>query len=127
VGSVLRRRGVRVVGVQAAGSDGVRRALAGEAPPNPTMTLADGLRVAVPGRLSLPLCAAVLDEIVVVDDDEILRAMASLALEDRVVAEGAGAAAVAALSRITGRRIVTIVSGGNLEPAVLARAAASAA
>jgi len=125
VGSVLRRHGIRVVGVQVAGVDSLRRALAGEDPltprPAPAPTLADGLRVSAPGRLPLRIASAFLDEIIVIGEAEVKAAVASLALHERVIAEGAGAVAVAALSRVAGRRRVAIVSGGNIDASLLAR------
>jgi threonine dehydratase len=135
VGSVLARAGVRVVGAQVAGVDSLRRALgrsadrergagigAGAALPGPApATLADGLRVTTPGRLPLQITSAFLDEIVVVSEAEVAAAMATLALDERVVAEGAGAVAVAALARVAGQRRVAIVSGGNVDRAVLGR------
>jgi threonine dehydratase len=127
VGSVLRRRGVRTVGVQVAGADGLRRALQGEAPRAPVATIADGVRVAAPGRLSGRICAAALDDLVLVDEEEVLAALGALALDDKVVAEGAGALAVAALPRVPGARRIALVSGGNVDPLVLAQAAARAA
>lgn len=124
VGSVLRRHGIRVVGAQVAGVDSLRRALMGEGPPPipapaPAPTLADGLRVAAPGLLPLRIASAFLDEIVVVSEAEVGTAVASLALHERVVAEGAGAVAVAALARVAGRRRVAIVSGGNIDASLL--------
>jgi threonine dehydratase len=137
VGTVLRRLGIRVVGVQVAGIDGFRRAWLGHPsvampPPRdgrdaPPTTLADGLRVACPGRLTVPLCRDLLDDIVLVTEAEIADAVASLALVEKVVAEGAGAAAVAALPVIAGARKVAVVSGGNIDAAVLARLATGAA
>jgi threonine dehydratase len=64
---------------------------------------------------------------VLVSEEEIADAVASLALVDKVVAEGAGAAAVAALPVVAGARKVAVVSGGNIDAAVLARLAARAA
>jgi threonine dehydratase len=128
VGSVLRRHGIRVVGVQVAGVDSLRRALAGEdrpLTPAPAPTLADGLRVSAPGRLPLRIASAFLDEIVVIGEAEVGAAVASLALHERVIAEGAGAVAVAALSRVAGKRRVAIVSGGNIDADLLARLIAS--
>jgi threonine dehydratase len=123
VGSVLRRAGIRVVGAQVAGVDSLRRALAREAAPAvaPAATLADGLRVAAPGRLPLQIASAFLDEIILVSEAEVAAAMTALVRSDRVIAEGAGAVAVAALPRIAGERRVAIVSGGNVDAGVLAR------
>jgi threonine dehydratase len=143
VGSLLRRAGVRVVGVQVAGVDSLRRALAaagggdgrdgagadeaaggarGGAP-----TLADGLRVAAPGALTRRICAALFapGDLIVVEEAEIAATMAALALREKVIAEGAGAAAVAALDRLparaAGARRFAVVSGGNVDAGVLAR------
>jgi threonine dehydratase len=121
VGSVLRRQGIRVVGAQVEGVDALRRALAGEPAAFPAPTLADGVRVAAPGRLPLRIAAAFLDEIVVVTEAEVGAALASLALRERVVAEGAGAVALAALARVTGERRVAVVSGGNIDAVLLGR------
>jgi threonine dehydratase len=53
--------------------------------------------------------------------------VASLAVDDKIVAEGAGAASVAALGRIAGTRRIAVVSGGNIDADVLARLTAAAA
>jgi threonine dehydratase len=120
MGSVLRRAGVRVVGVQVSGLDSLRRALAGAAPRPPAPSIADGLRVLRPGQLTTVLCRTALDAIVLVEEDEVSAALGRLAVDDKVVAEGAGAVAAAALPRVTGRRRVAVVSGGNIDPAALA-------
>ncbi|HVR60982.1 MAG TPA: pyridoxal-phosphate dependent enzyme [Polyangia bacterium] len=134
---VLKPHGVRVVGVQVSGLDRFRRAWRSP-PPSPLSSsssfsaalppsLADGLRVAQPGALALSLCAGLLDDVVLVAEDQIAETVASLAMREKVVAEGAGAAAVAALPLVSGARKVAIVSGGNIDAAVLARLAARAA
>ena len=130
MGSVLARAGIRVVGAQVAGLDSLRRALARqgegdrEAPRGARLlptTLADGLRVTAPGKLPLRIAAAAVDEIVLVSEAEVAAAMAALALNERIIAEGAGAVAVAALPQVAGQRRVAVVSGGNVDGAVLAR------
>ncbi len=144
MGSLLRRAGIRVVGAQVVGIDSLRRALgrsdtgagpnlrnpatdnSGAPPRPPAPTLADGLRVAAPGRLPLRIASAFLDEIVLVSEAEVAAALAGLALNERVVAEGAGAVAVAALARVAGQRRVAVVSGGNIDARVLARVLARA-
>jgi len=130
MGSLLRRHGIRVVGVQVAGVDSLRRALSGEGAPGsgspPAATLADGLRVAAPGRLPLRIASAFLDEIVVVSEEEVTAALVGLAVHERIVAEGAGAVAVAALTRVRGNRRVAVVSGGNIDPRVLGNLIVSA-
>jgi threonine dehydratase len=138
MGSLLARAGIRVVGAQVAGLDSLRRALAeqddgdgdsddDDARPDAALpaTLADGLRVTAPGRLPLRIAAAAVDEIVVVSEAEVATAMATLALHERIVAEGAGAVAIAALPQVTGDRRVAVVSGGNVDAGVLARVLAA--
>jgi len=124
--SVLRRAGVRVVGVQVAGADAMSRSLAGLPPRPARATIADGLRVEAPGLLTRAVCAAALDDLVVVEEAEVLAAMRELALADKIVAEGAGAVAVAALPRVRGRRPVAVVSGGNIDGPAFTRALAGA-
>jgi threonine dehydratase len=118
--SWLCHRGVRVVGVQLEGVDAMNRLWRGQAPRPPRPTIADGLAVAAPGRLSAAICGRLLADIVLVSEEEVRRAMVDLATRDRLVVEGAGAVTVAALPRVRGERRIAVVSGGNLDPAALA-------
>jgi threonine dehydratase len=127
MGSVLRRAGVRVIGVQVAAAQAFRQVLRGQAPTPPGATLADGLRVSEPGQLTRRIARAALDELVVVEEDALAATVASLLLDDKVVAEGAGAASVAALPQVRGSRRIAIVSGGNIDAEVLARLTSAAA
>jgi threonine dehydratase len=113
--------GVRVVGVQVQGVDAMRRRLRGECAREPAPTLADGLAVRSPGELTTALCRRWLDDVVLVTEDEVRRAIVDLASRDKLVVEGAGAVAVAALSRIEGERRIAIVSGGNVDLGALSR------
>ncbi|WP_184291005.1 pyridoxal-phosphate dependent enzyme [Nocardiopsis algeriensis] len=90
-------------------------------------TMADGVRVCL-SELTFAHLRENLDEIVTVTEEEIARAVAVLALEARVVAEPSGALATAALlagkvGTVPGRpeATVAVVSGGNIDPALLAR------
>ncbi|MFN0153379.1 MAG: threonine ammonia-lyase [Gaiella sp.] len=110
------RPDLRVVGVQASAC----APFAGRAPSG--ATIADGIAVKVPGRLTAPIVAELVDEIVVVDDDEISRAIVFLLERAKVVAEGAGAAAVAALlaRKVAGDDpACAVVAGGNIDPTTL--------
>lgn len=120
--------GVRVIGVAAARAPGMHaswragRLTDAEA----TQTLADGLAVKRPTPDSLARLQRVVDDLVTVEEDEIAWAMVALLERARLVAEGAGAAALAALlaGRVPaarGRRTVAVVSGGNVDVAVLGR------
>jgi threonine dehydratase len=121
----------RIFGVEPDAAADARDSLAaGEIvswPPEQTMrTIADGLRVSAVGRLPFAHLRAFVDEIVTVSDDEIREAMVLLATRARLVAEPSGAAAMAA--HLSGRipraaddtARVVVVSGGNVEPSVLA-------
>lgn len=85
-------------------------------------TIADGLRVLTPGRVTWDVTNQVVDEFVGVDDDAILAAMRRLAFEGHVIAEPSGAASVAYALAAGATDMVAVVSGGNVDPPVLSRA-----
>jgi len=114
-------RRVRVVGAQVEGVDAMTRALRGDHTViEPAATLADGVRVKIPGVLNQRILLGLLDDIVIVREAELRETMVRLALEEHVIAEGAGALALAAGRRIASKRKCAIVSGGNIDAAVLA-------
>lgn len=115
-------RRVRIVGAQVEGVDAMARALRGDhALREPAMTLADGVRVKQPGELTQRLLASLLDDIVIVREAELRETLVRLALEEHVIAEGAGALALAAGRRVAGKRKCAVVSGGNVDAGVLAQ------
>ena len=116
-----RARRLRVIGAQVEGVDAMARALRGEGACDPAPTLADGVRVKDAGRLTRRILADLLDDIVIVREAELRETLVRLALEEHVIAEGAGALALAAGRRIASRRKCAIVSGGNVDAAALAR------
>lgn len=121
VALALKAQGVKIVGAQVEGVDAMARALRGDARVlEPAATLADGVRVREPGRLTRRVLEALLDDVVIVREAELRETLVRLALEERVIAEGAGALALAAGRRVPGRRKCAVVSGGNLDAAVLA-------
>lgn len=122
------RLNVRLVGVQTAQVPSLSAALArGEPTPVAAReTLADGIRVPVTGRHTLPLLQRLLDEVVLVGEGEIAQAVLLLLESKKVLAEGAGAVTAAALlgplaGRDLGRRVVLVVSGGNMDIPLLER------
>jgi threonine dehydratase len=124
-----RRPDVRVVGVEPRGSDVMTRSLASGRPERLTgsSTVADGLAAPFAGVHTLSHVQQFVDELVLVEDDAILRALGLIVQRSKLAAEPAGAAAYAALlsGEITlppGSRVVCVVSGGNVDPAILARA-----
>lgn len=120
------RPDLRVVGVQAAGAAAYPPSLrAGEPVALSQMsTMADGIAVARPGDLPFTLIAEHVDEIVTVEEDAIAAALVRLLERNKLVAEPAGAVAVAALA--SGRvdvsgPVVATVSGGNIDPLLVMR------
>lgn len=128
VGIALRRAGaaVELVGVQARACAPFLDALAGREPRPPSeLTIADGVAVKRPGALTLPLLRELLDELLTVGEEEIADAMVFLAEEAKLVAEGAGAVATAALLSgmlppLERGTTVTVLSGGNVDSGLLA-------
>jgi threonine dehydratase len=91
-------------------------------PPPPT--IADGIRITTPGALTFPILQANRVEVVLVSDDDIRAAVRALALRARIVVEPTGAVGAAAvlagkLSLPPGARIGVVLSGGNVDPAML--------
>jgi len=125
IGAKGRNPEVKVFGVQAEGAAALPEALRTGKPhrvENP-QTIADGIRVAVVLPNMLPLFRRHLDGCLVVSDDEIRGAMRRLAVESKVVAEPAGAAAFAAWLRYRDELpapVAAVVSGGNVDPGLLA-------
>ncbi|RZA36080.1 MAG: threonine dehydratase [Lysobacteraceae bacterium] len=121
VALALKSQGVRVVGAQVEGVDSMARALKGDSRLiDPVASLADGVRVKVPGFLTRRLCASLLDDVVIVREAELRETVVRLALEENIIAEGAGALALAAGRRVSGKRKCAVVSGGNIDARVLA-------
>jgi len=119
----LKSQGVKLIGAQVEGVDAMTRALkqGRDDSIEPVPTLADGVKVKVPGQLTERILRALIDDIVIVREAELRETLVRLALEEHIIAEGAGALALAAGKRVPGRRKCAIVSGGNLDAGVLAR------
>ena len=123
-----RRPGARVIGVEPTGAAGMRRALdAGEPVRLERInTIADGLAAPVAGTIPLEIVRRLVADVVVIDDALIAEGMRFLAQRAKLVAEPAGAAATGALlaGKIPVRpseRVVSIVSGGNVDLARMAQ------
>ena len=122
VALALRSQGVRIVGAQVEGVDSMARAIKGDVREiAPVPTLADGVKVKVPGFITRRLCTRLLDDVVIVREAELRETLVRLALEENLIAEGAGALALAAGRRVAGRRKCAVVSGGNIDATVLAQ------
>ena len=88
-------------------------------------TVADGIAVKEPGSLTLQLVNKYVDQVVTVTDDEISAAILALMERQKLIAEGAGAAPVAAVMfdklPVKGKKVVCLVSGGNIDVTTLNR------
>jgi threonine dehydratase len=119
--------GVRVIGVQTERLPSMLRALeAGRPVTLPAeATIADGIAVRRAGERTLPLVERYVDELVTVEEEEIASAILVLLEREKTLAEGAGAAALAAVLRhkslLTNQRTVVLVCGGNIDVSLLAK------
>jgi threonine dehydratase len=111
---------VRVIAAEPTWADDAARSLRSGKLEMPTRydTIADGLRTPL-GDLTFPVIQALVDDIVLVDEESIVDATRQIATKARLVAEPSGAVSLAALcqhrSRFRGRNVVAVISGGNLE------------
>ena len=117
------RPDVEVIGVQTERYAAVARALGQTVDAPGGATIAEGIAVTEPGRITTEIVAALVDAMLVVREETIEQAV-SLYLEiEKVVVEGAGAASLAAVlensERFAGRRVGLVVSGGNIDLRVL--------
>lgn len=114
----------RIIGVQVASYAGYSLHRSGGGKPGGGQTLAEGIAVKAPGGLTAAIMDGLVDEVVVVDEPALERAVQLLMEEQHVVVEGAGAAPLAAvLSRpelFEGRTATLVVSGGNIDSQILA-------
>ena len=118
---------IRVIGVEPEKLPSMLRAREAGHPVTiaPEATIADGIAVRRAGDLTLPLVSRYVDEIVTVDDEEIASAILLLLEQEKTLAEGAGAAALAAVvqskTNLRHRRTVVMVCGGNIDVTLLAK------
>ena len=122
------RPDVRVIGVEAAASPGAVQSLKAGAPIHVEMsdTLADGIAVKQIGDLTYPHIEALADDVVLVDEEEIIRAIFFMLEREKLVVEGAGAVGVAALleGKVRlgpGETVACILSGGNIDMNMVSR------
>jgi threonine dehydratase len=122
-----------VFGVEPVGADSMHRSFAAGSPQaiDAVRTIADSLGAPYAAPYSFDLCRRFVDELVLVDDDAMRRAMRLLFASAKLVVEPAGAAATAALcgplrERLAGRRVGLIVCGANIDPATFSAHLAAA-
>ena len=121
------RPSVKVYGVQAAGAPSMYNSVKdGEIEClSSVSTIADGIAVKQPGENTFHYVSEYVDEIALVTDDEVASAILALIEKQKMIAEGAGATAVAAVMAgkfdLKGKRVVAVVSGGNIDVTSLSR------
>ena len=119
------RPGIRVVGVQTQRFPAMVNAVQGTQHPQGGNTIAEGIAVGAPGALCLEVIRQRVDELLLVDEGDIEQAIVMLLEIEKTLAEGAGAAALAALlrhkDRFAGHKVGMVLSGGNIDPQLLAQ------
>ena len=121
------RPSIKVYGVQVAGAPSMYNSIKdGEIESLPSVsTIADGIAVKKPGENTYTLVKEYVDEIALVTDDEVSSAILALIEKQKMIAEGAGAVAVAAVMfnkfNLKNKRVVAVVSGGNIDVTSLSR------
>ncbi len=118
---------IKVYGVQASGAPSMVQSLEQDEIIclEKVGTIADGIKVKEPGVNTFEYCRQYVDQIVTVTDDEVSSAILALIEQHKLIAEGAGAVAVAAVMfdklPIEGKNVVCLVSGGNIDVTILSR------
>lgn len=118
---------IKVYGVQAAGAPSMFNSIHDDKIERlaSVATLADGIAVKEPGKNTFEICKKYVDEIVTVTEDEISGAILALIEQQKLIAEGAGAVSVAAVMfnkiPVKGKKVVCVVSGGNIDVTILNR------
>jgi len=115
---------IRIIGVQVESFPSMWQAIRGLPATSGGSTLAEGIAVKDAGLLTRRVVAELVEDIVLVPERAIERAVQVMIEQQRLVAEGAGAAGIAALlhdpERFAGQRVATVVCGGNIDSRILA-------
>ena len=116
--------GIEIVGVQTARFPAMVNAIKHTQHPQGASTIADGIAVGQPGRLTQALIRERVDDLMLVDEGDIEQAILMLLEIEKTLVEGAGAAGLAALlkdpARFAGRKVGLVLCGGNIDPLLLA-------
>jgi len=116
---------IEMIGVEALLCPSMHHAIHGLTPNFAGQTLAEGIAVKTPGKLTREIIERLVPEILLVEEDAIERAVQMLIEIQKLVAEGAGAAGIAAIlanpERFRGKRVGVIICGGNIDSRVLAQ------
>jgi len=115
---------IEVIGVQTLRFPNMFNAVKHEHLPQGVSTIAEGIAVGTPGRITQAIIEKCVDDIVLVDEGDIEQAIVLLLEIEKTLVEGAGAAGLAALikqpERFRGRKVGLVLGGGNIDPMLLA-------
>ncbi|MBI1251272.1 MAG: threonine ammonia-lyase [Alphaproteobacteria bacterium] len=118
------RPDIEIIGVEARMYPALYAELRGETPQCGGQSIAEGIAVKQVGRLNIEICRALVDQVLLVDEPYLEQAIALLCNVEKTVAEGAGAAGLAALlahrDQFAGKRVGLILCGGNIDSRLLA-------
>lgn len=118
---------IKIIGVEAAGAASMLASLqAGTLQTLPAIaTIADGIAIKQPGKITFPIIQQLVDDVVVVDDEQIINAALLLMEQHKILVEGAGATGVAAILggdiELKGKHVLVPLTGGNLDINLLGR------
>lgn len=124
VAARARKPDIEIIGVQTTRFPAMVNAVQGTTHPQGTSTIAEGIAVGTPGVLTRDIIAREVSDLLLVDEGDIEQAVLMLLEIEKTLVEGAGAAGLAALlrhpERFRGKRIGLVLSGGNIDPLLLA-------
>lgn len=114
---------IKIYGVEVELFPSMYQSIGGLKPTSGGTTLADGIAVKNPGKMTRAIIGEMVEEILLVNETDIEFAIATLVENQKIVAEGAGAAGVAALmahgERFKGQKVATVICGGNIDVRLL--------
>jgi threonine dehydratase len=115
---------IEVIGVQAVRFPNMFNAIKGQGLPQGTSTIAEGIAVGSPGKVTQEVIEKHVDDLLLVDEGDIEQAIVMLLEIEKTLVEGAGAAGLAAIlkhpQRFAGRKVGLVLGGGNIDPLLLA-------
>lgn len=124
IATAVAGQGINVVGVEAKSYPSAYAALRGQTPRCGGTTLAEGIAVKAVGTLTLPIIRALVSDVLLVGESDLERAVYAYLTRQKTMAEGAGAAGLAALlaepDRFSGRNVGLVLCGGNIDPRLAA-------
>jgi threonine dehydratase len=116
--------GIQVIGVQTQRFPSMVNAVQGTQHAMGSSTIAEGIAVSTPGKITQEVVARLVDDLLLVDEGDIEQAVLMLLEIEKTLVEGAGAAGLAALlrhpERFRGKKVGLVLSGGNIDPLLLA-------